>query len=546
MCDVNLPKNVFASFQLPQKLPAIEARYTYVKDILIPLKLFLPCQLKLLIVTDGSGSFDTTASFGLGHFLKVFTADPANVATDNPASYVRFTVKTAHRGGLPADFTNFKFDTHALKQYDQIWLFGVDAFGAALTDKELKAIATFMNEGGGVFATGDHEDLGVKMCGSLPRIRCMRRWWFTTPDPLGSPAAPPSTGTNHNTITDNPATPVNEEGVSTFQSDNYPQNIFPRYRRVWSGPFLRKRVFPHPLLCGPNGVIKVMPDHMHEGRCDIYNDFARTLTFDSYSFKEFPDTTGTTSKELPKVIADNLNQLTNLKFESISVYDGHNTDKAGRIVCDATWHHFFNINLIGFEASRARVRGGIGNAEDARAENDYKNIRAYYRNIAYWISRRADQTCMRNKGIHLVVHDFDLKIAYKPLKYVKDKLAYFLYWGELAKDSLNQLAPQCQWYEWIIIIVKNAYLFTRLRPVDDITEEKPDFEKWIDLERIQTIALGKAIYQLYEFIEGQKEITEKTYEKFEKVVVEGTDELLAEILSEAANEIKTLQKNLKK
>lgn len=536
--------NAATAFQ-SKLLPAQEARVAYIRDFLVPHKLFLPCQLKLLIVTDASGSFDTTASFGLGHFLKVFTYSADNIATDNPASWVRFTVKTAHRGTGAADFSNFKFDTHDLSQYDQIWLFGVATGSPALSDKELKAIAQFMNEGGGIFATGDHEDLGVTLCGRLPRVRCMRRWWFSSPDPLGSPPAPPSTGSNHNTITDNPATATNETGIFNFQSDNYPQNIAPRYRRVWSGMPLRWRVFPHPVLCGPNGLIKVMPDHMHEGRCDIYNDFGRTLNFDGYSFKEFPNKTGTSVQEIPKVIADSINQLTNLQFESISVYDGHNTDKAGRILCDATWHHFFNINLVGFEASRLRVRAGTGTAEDTRSEKDYVNIRAYFRNIAYWISRRADQDCMRKKGYHLVLHDFDFKIAYKPLSQVKDRLAYYFYWGELAKDSLNQFAPQCQWYEWIIWILKDDYLIRRLRPIDDITEELPDYEKILDLGKIHTILLGKAMYNLYEYIDQQKEFSEKTYQKFDKIVLEGQEEILAEIMTEMNKELKAMQKQLK-
>jgi hypothetical protein len=533
-------RNVNASYQLPQRLPAIEARMAYIKDILIPLKRFVPCQIRILIVTDASGSFDTVADFGLGHFLKVFTHDPANTAIDNPAAYVNFSVKTAHRGSTPADFTNFRFDAHDLNQYDQIWLFGVARFSTQLTPQELKAIAAFMNEGGGIFATGDHEDLGVDLCGSLPRVRCMRRWWYTNPDPLGSPAAPPVSGSNHNTITDNPATAVTENS----QSDNYPQNIFPRYRRVWSGPFLRRRVFPHPVLCGPNGVIKVMPDHMHEGQCDIYNDFSRTLTFDGYSFKEFPDASGTASPELPTVIADNLNQLTNLKFESISVYDGHNTDQAGRILCDATWHHHFNVNLVGFEASRARVRAGIGTAQDVQAENDYVNIRAYFRNIAYWISRRTDQACMKRKGYHLLLTDFNFKIVYKPLNVVKDRLTYFHHWGELAKDSLNQLAPQCQWYEWILWVVRDQYLYRKLRPVDVLKEDEPDFGKWVDHEKIHTILVGKAMYNVFEFVEQQKEFSEETYQAFDRIAMEGVKELLTDIVADMTQELGALQQNL--
>ena len=46
-----------------------------------------------------------------------------------------------------------------------------------------------------VFATGDHEDLGVKMNGRVPRVRAMRKWYFPGPGPNGEPGAPPGIGT---------------------------------------------------------------------------------------------------------------------------------------------------------------------------------------------------------------------------------------------------------------------------------------------------------------------------------------------------------------
>lgn len=535
-----------------QKLPSLEIRYKYLTDILIPAKLFWRCSIRLLIVTDASGSFDAIAPFGLGHFLKAFKHDPLSPANDNPAPYVQFTVKTAHRGNVASDLPNFKFDAHDLSQYDQIWLFGVAAFGPDLTPSELRSLSQFMNEGGGVFATGDHEDLGVKMCGSVPRVRCMRRWYFNTTDPLGSPKAPPATtiggDLNHNTIVDNPATPVNERLGSSYQSDNYPQNIKPRYRRVFYGPIARRRVFPHPVLCGPNGVIKVLPDHMHEGRCDIYADFGRTLNFDGYSFTEFPNRTGSGTRQVPEVIADNINQIDNSQFESISVYDGHKTDTNGRILCDATWHHFFNINLLGFEDSRARVRAGTGTAEDARSENDYINIRAYFRNIAYWLARRNDQDCMRRKGYHIVIHDFDFKIAWKPLEYVTDRISYFHYWGELAKDSLNHFAPQCQWYEWIFWHVKDFPVFKRLEllpPVEEKGEKRPEPLRLIDIESISTILLGQAVYKLFEYAEAQKEFSDETYARFDPILLEGREELFNEVMDAYNREAGMLYEEMK-
>lgn len=519
-------------------LPALEKKLNYINDTLIPAKLFLPCVIRILVVTDSSGTFDETADFGLGHFLKAFTRSAVNNPMDNPAAYVRFDVKTAHRGNVAADFKNFKFDAQDLSVYDQIWLFGVSRGGSPLSNKELKAIAQFMNNGGGVFATGDHEDLGVELCGRLPRVRCMRRWWFSSADPLGSPAAPPVSGANHNTIVDNPATALNEEGAFQFQSDNYPQTIFPRYKRVYTGRWPMWRRFPHPILCSQYGIIKVMPDHMHEGRCDIYADFGRTLTFDGYSFAEFPNQSGTSTQLKPTVVADSLNQLTDHRFESISVYDGHLTDDNGRIVCDATWHHFFNINLVGFEDSRQRIRAGGTLAEDIRSEQAYVRIRAYYRNIAYWLARRRNQNCLRTKGIHLVLHEFDFKIAVKPWKLVKYKAEYLLMLGEMAKDALNHYAPKCQWYEWILVLFKDYPLFKKFHPFEI---DGPVFDEPIlfDPEKIHSIALGLAVHNLFHFAEEQKSFTDKTYARFDKIATEGLEEILDEAISQSIKEAKS-------
>lgn len=76
-----------------------------------------------------------------------------------------------------------------------MWLFAVESsFGPALDAPELRAISEFMDGGGGIFATGDHEDLGVAMCGAIPRVRSMRKWHWPDPGPNGEPVAPSAGG----------------------------------------------------------------------------------------------------------------------------------------------------------------------------------------------------------------------------------------------------------------------------------------------------------------------------------------------------------------
>ena len=81
---------------------------------------------------------------------------------------------------------NFNFNTAAIPvtvaNYDQIWLFGVNA--TPLQAAERTRIEAFMQAGGGVFATGDHSSLGFGMGAHIPRARSMRDWSSV---PMSSP-----------------------------------------------------------------------------------------------------------------------------------------------------------------------------------------------------------------------------------------------------------------------------------------------------------------------------------------------------------------------
>ena len=43
-------------------------------------------------------------------------------------------------------------------------------FHTPISERELLALATFMQNGGGVLATGDHDSLGSYMAAQIPRI----------------------------------------------------------------------------------------------------------------------------------------------------------------------------------------------------------------------------------------------------------------------------------------------------------------------------------------------------------------------------------------
>lgn len=119
-----------------------------------------------------------------------------------------------------------------------------------------------MERGGGVFATGDHYGLGSRMCGNIPRVRAMRRW-FQDPNDGNPNAAPnnyPDLGAKRaDTLMYNPSydTPNPPQYNFNDQSDNIPQTL-----TFWSGS--GSTLIPHAILRGgPGGVnISSFPDHM--------------------------------------------------------------------------------------------------------------------------------------------------------------------------------------------------------------------------------------------------------------------------------------------
>lgn len=208
-----------------------------------------------------------------------------------------------------------------------------------MTADELRAISQFMDNGGGVFATGDHEDLGNRLAAQVLRVRSMRRWYYPSPGPNGEPVAPAQVGVNsHDTI-------VNF-GMGETQTNPDPQEIFPVLysRTLPTGGLIRRAYrYPHPVLCGPDGVIKYLPDHMHEGNCEVPSNAGNSWTFAGQPFVEYPSKNG--HQQRPEVIARADNNHSTSRFGVLAAYEVHRVD-VDRVVVDATWHHWFNFNTL--------------------------------------------------------------------------------------------------------------------------------------------------------------------------------------------------------
>jgi hypothetical protein len=345
--------------------------------------------------------------------------------------YVAFSVDFCHRAGTDPSATIFAgtpkqlTDLDLLNKYDQVWFFGFDS-GAALSPAEITLMDQFMAapKFGGVLTTGDHLSLGQALCGQITRVGQMRQYpaptnvaptWNTTlerrPPHAGEPADPPGTGQPYN---------FND------QSDDLPQTI--RYKRYSVDRFHAR---PHPVLCGPDGPIDILPDHEHEGEA-----LEPVVAGDP----RWPTKAGL--QEAPEVIAwgkvkDPSATKHGKEIGVISAYNGHMVD-VGRVVADSTWHHWFDINLIGLWGSGAPYAGFAATAAGQAA---LKKIDAYYLNCGVWLSPPAVQTAMRNAGWWSIIWQNQVVElgADAPIRA----------FGGVGLDALGRRAPRCAVFDWV-------------------------------------------------------------------------------------------------
>jgi hypothetical protein len=334
-----------------------------------------------------------------------FTIDTLVTTLRNSVSPA-IQLDTAHRRtDANAMIQNFRFDTSIsdLAIYDEIWLIGDEGLNAGmpgptdspLTEMEKFKIASFMDSGGGMFATGDHDSIGSQMSGLLPRVRSMRKWFMT-----GDPATPPGFPTNWPVFGSDRADTLRAAPDTHFyfdsQSDPTPQPL------TLAAP-------THPILQGPSGDINQFPDHMHEGET-ISGwpgfDFNGNVAFNGHSFTEYPAIGG--EQERPTVIATGtvLAHVTETESDypfggadpttttprtigTLSAYDGFKAG-VGRVVTGSSFHHYLDINLVGDPggslAGGADTRHGF-NVPAAAAV--FNGIRAFYVNTAVWLARPA-------------------------------------------------------------------------------------------------------------------------------------------------------------
>lgn len=455
--------------------------------------------VKILIVTDDDGGFQRSTSsahkFHLGEFVKVLT--------DTDWEGFSIAITTAHRSNDPApatpkathpigaDLYGFRFSSTSLTGYDMAFFLSIAAKSEdpvasdASRQAEAAAIAAFMEAGKGFFATGDHEDLGASICQHIPRVRSMRRWAYPNAGPHGGKVAPSGTGANRHDTLQAGSDQGSYNGNSypyqfNDQSDAIPQPLWVRSYKLHQSRWFSSSL-PHPLLCSPLGRITVLPDHMHEGWCEEPEDVAQDENLPGRAGKkEYPlDPDG--QPVTPEVIAkasvlqhETLNQefggsfalspmTTSLgDFGVIAAYDGHRA-KIGRVVVDATWHHFVNINLIGTAVAFAglnpnKTKGFYAGPGDTPVEA-YQKIMWYFRNLVYWL--------IPANRKHLVLSQFANALhrhprweEFKTLPLTQSlSLRHLIGFAQLAEEYFNQVRGHCIKYHLLPIILYPIWKF---------------------------------------------------------------------------------------
>lgn len=541
--------------------------------------------VKILVVTDGSGGFKNSELVN-GQFLNAFhLGEFLNVLQTTTWDGFSVQITKAHRENriatdIGADLVNFRFDTHDLSGYDEILFFAIQRDGVLLnvpagsparpsnaTDAEVRAIAEFMDAGGGVFATGDHEDLGAGLCSRLPRIRNMRRWFWDAAGPNGEPVAPRGTpgfpGHSDSELVDrhdtlraghdfDPSHP-NDNYQFNDQSDNIAQPIRPRIFETHANRYIRQ-TWPHPLLCSPDGMVRYLPDHAHEGQCEVPANMGLNVTVAGYNQAEYPPLPDGSPLE-PVVVADAtvigghttvnpFKPVVNSKtFGVIGAYDGHRTTRGGkrmgRVVVDATWHHFFNINLTGeLDSTEAVKRLGFYAPLKSGQEDHYRMIKHYFRNIIYWLIPSRRRMWLFHHLIARMVRDgqfYELNPIVRARDFVKIDIGQIIALAGLADAYFRKAHGACWGLELLPIILYEIDPLRRIwerfeplvNPWRTVLEKDPRLPMDIDGKMFVDVMLGSAVLavlrakaELDNVIDEKMndDIAKKSFAMFEKIL----------------------------
>lgn len=339
--------------------------------------------IKVLLYTDDPDDItqDTERVLGLGLMKE-------HLEAHGPA-FARLCVTWASRNSDNSHHADNKIDKLLRDEhektgstFDQIWFFGLHQANkenfslsvfrggpeSELDENEVRVLQDWMlignndmSVGGGVLIAGDHNHprpadavagtnrlcpddsireshlgRGRALGRCVPRAGQLRKW-------EGAPTN--SAEDSFNTIAN-----------SGLQTDRIPQPLILRNLDAAGDPDPNGQ--PHPIFSyKPGEWIRVFPDHVHEGTVVVPKNFDGAV---------WPGETR------PHVVAYGIDRRFSKLLDLVATYNG-DRGGVGRIVADGSWHHYFNVNLLGFPHPAPQ-----GSAAD--------QIGQFYGNLAVWLA----------------------------------------------------------------------------------------------------------------------------------------------------------------
>lgn len=242
---------------------------------------------------------------------------------------------------------------------DQLWFFGTElceenSVFVSLIQPEIDAIEARMNDGVGVFATGDHENIGSGLCGKIPRAGKMRIWNGSEAPTRNRPKSFESSVRSPYRDVIDPARTLDllEKCDESDENDTLPKVI-------WTDHFPGQS--PHELfqLSTKQGAdkrsIQFLPDHMHEGKLLDYDELdAAGVPLLPVPVEFYPGSKPRIAARAVRSVFDGNGKPANgVSYPVVSVYEPPPESGWGNVVVDSTFHHWTDFNALRLRYSPA-------------------------------------------------------------------------------------------------------------------------------------------------------------------------------------------------
>jgi hypothetical protein len=216
---------------------------------------------------------------------------------------------------------------------------------------------------------------------------------------------------------------------------------------------------------GPGGPIDVFPDHMHEGEVVIPGDYPPDEWPSQGGYQPKPEVVA-----WGKVVQPGLAR-TGQEFGVVGAYDGHRAG-AGRVVADSSFHHWFDINLVGDHGPP--TRGFL----TPNGQPVLRKIESYFLNVGRWLAPPNLQVSLRNRLFWGALWRDPL------IMLPADVPAPVI--GEAAFDALAKYVPRSTVVHWVWDLLPNE-LWSKLEPTLGRSHCPPMLEECLLGAALQTL-----------------------------------------------------------